>query len=329
MKRTFLSIMLNTATQLVMLGGLVILSSCGGKTEQDPSQTAVVQDVALGQIVAVGRVEPEGRLTTINSEVSGLITDIMIKAGDTVKAGQVLLKLSQTTEAAQVNLASSRLTTTRQDMQTTSRQIESAALKVANLQQRLERLKPLVAQGAETQQSVDNLETDLKQAQIEVERLKSAYATSQAKLNEQNADLAVAQSQLAKRTIYAPSDGQILTFDLTFGRMLNAGASICDFAPASSLTTLVEVDELFANKVFLGQKALIRTQGEADTLAMGEVIYAAPALKKKSIFSDESSNLEDRRVREVRIKVQEGKQLLFNSRVEVILFVKASSTKKA
>ena len=42
-------------------------------------------------------------------------------------------------------------------------------------------------------------------------------------------------------------------------------------------------------------------------------------LSKKSIFSDRADNLEDRRVREVRIKVDNPKAVLIVSRVECII----------
>jgi len=56
-----------------------------------------------------------------------------------------------------------------------------------------------------------------------------------------------------------------------------------------------------------------------DILAEGEVIYLSPYLKKKSLFSDNSANMEDRRVREVRIRLNGNSNLLINSRVEAVI----------
>jgi hypothetical protein len=88
---------------------------------------------------------------------------------------------------------------------------------------------------------------------------------------------------------------------------------------------LCEVDELWVNKLQLGQQAIIRTQGTDDQLAKGEVVYLSPYLKKKSLFSDDSANMEDRRVREVRIRLTGAANLLINSRVEAVIDL---STKK-
>jgi hypothetical protein len=54
-------------------------------------------------------------------------------------------------------------------------------------------------------------------------------------------------------------------------------------------------------------------------------VYLSPYLKKKSLFSDDSANMEDRRVREVRIRLTGAANLLINSRVEAVIDL---STKK-
>jgi len=54
----------------------------------------------------------------------------------------------------------------------------------------------------------------------------------------------------------------------------------------------------------------------------GKVILAAPYLRKKSLFSDKVDNLEDRRVREVRVQLDSTETLLIGSRVECIIELK-------
>jgi hypothetical protein len=56
-----------------------------------------------------------------------------------------------------------------------------------------------------------------------------------------------------------------------------------------------------------------------DNLAEGEVVFLGSYLKKKSLFSDDSGNMEDRRVREVRVRLSGKPDLLINSRVEVVI----------
>jgi hypothetical protein len=48
-------------------------------------------------------------------------------------------------------------------------------------------------------------------------------------------------------------------------------------------------------------------------------VYCAPFLSKKSIFNDRADNLEDRRVREVRVRIDQPEAVLIGSRVECII----------
>jgi hypothetical protein len=50
-------------------------------------------------------------------------------------------------------------------------------------------------------------------------------------------------------------------------------------------------------------------------------------LKKKSLFSDAVGDAEDRRVREVKILIEKGEGLLFNSRMEAVIDLKPEAGK--
>jgi hypothetical protein len=50
-------------------------------------------------------------------------------------------------------------------------------------------------------------------------------------------------------------------------------------------------------------------------------------VRKKSLFLDSSSNMEDRRVREVRVLLQEHSELLIGEKVECVIIL--DSTPKA
>ena len=82
-----------------------------------------------------------------------------------------------------------------------------------------------------------------------------------------------------------------------------------------------EIDEIYAERIKTGQKAIILSQTSGDTLARGTVFFAADYLKAKSLFKDQSTELEDRRIREVHIKIEEGQKPLIGSRVDCIILL--------
>jgi HlyD family secretion protein len=113
----------------------------------------------------------------------------------------------------------------------------------------------------------------------------------------------------------------LLEVSARVGASLTPGQRYAQLAPDGRLTALCEIDELFADEIKIGQPAFIRYKGYPDTVSKGTVLYTAPYLKKKSLFSDEVGTKEDRRVREVRILL-DNQELLINRQVECIISVK-------
>jgi multidrug resistance efflux pump len=316
--------------RIALIGAIGLLTACGkkedGKTSvgADSAQTikAVTRPVQPQKIVALGRIEPEAKIVSLASEVAGVAKRLYVREGETVRAGQLILELTNDVELAQVNQLRAKFATQQNQIATDRANLESAMLKTDNLRRTFDRLQKIYEGGGETKQNRDNAETDALTAEKDVARLKAAVAASESKLAEQQADLAVAQAQYERRFIKAPTDGTVLQLDAKVGAAITQNQSFAEFAPTGPVTALCEVDEMFAAEVKPGQPAYVRTQGANDTLVVGEVIFAAPQLKKKSLFSGVAGDPEDRRVREVRIRLHNGGKLLFNARIEGVVLLK-------
>ncbi len=144
---------------------------------------------------------------------------------------------------------------------------------------------------------------------------------AQASVKEVSAEANYLSQLKDKKRIYAPEDGMMLNWDVKVGQAVAAGTKLGDFAPDGNLIAITEIDELYALKVKLGQKVNVNMQGTTNLLTKGTVTYCAPYLSKKSIFSDRADNLEDRRVREVHVRVANPKAVLIGSRVECIILL--------
>ncbi len=301
----------------------VINEGCGGSASPESVKAETVEPSALkiSKIVAVGRVEPERRIAALSVDVAGIVQRIEKQAGDAVKKGEPILELQNDLERARVRLSQTKVATQVEEIRMIQALLKSAMLKAENLKQKYERVKNLAASGAETQQKLDDAKTDYDAAAVDVKRLEASLASEQKRLNEFSADAKISSVEAERRIVKAPLDGRVLSMDLSLGESVQSGDKVADFAPTGDVTALAEIDELFASRVKLGQKAFVRTQGGSDTLAVGEVMFVAPYLKKKSLFSDDSANLEDRRVREVRIRLLNAEKLLLNSRVECVILI--------
>lgn len=304
---------------------LVLLAACAGKEASKPAATSPVpvQPTNVREVVALGRIEPENKLTSLAAAASGVVETLTVAEGQRVQRGQLLLSLNHAVEQAQVAQARSQLGTQQAQITADEAALRSARVKATNLARTAERVAGLAARGAETTQSRDDAQTEVATQQQEVARLQASTQSAQRQLITLHANVAVAEAQLSQRFVRAPRAGRILKWDAQVGGTVSPDVSLGDFAPAGRPTVLCEMDELFASRVQVGQKAYVRPQGGTEHLASGTVLFVAPYLKQKSLFAATAGDAEDRRVREVRVVLPEnGAKLLLNSRVECVIDLK-------
>lgn len=148
---------------------------------------------------------------TIRPLVDGVITDILYRAGTTVKKGELLFQIEQDSYKAALQAARAAL--------------DSAKAAVPSAQENLYRYQQLAGTGV-TQAQVDMARTDLRQAQ-------AAVSVAQA-------DLRSAEIQLQRTNIVSPITGIAETAQVSIGDLVTAGQ-------ADVLTTVTRLDPIFVD----------------------------------------------------------------------------------
>jgi multidrug resistance efflux pump len=141
----------------------------------------------------------------------------------------------------------------------------------------------------------------------------------ESRAQELRADVGYYKTVAGQKSVRAPLDGVILSIDARPGQYLDSKSGFAEFAPVGPVMAITEIDEMFADRIQLGQKAYIRPQGSSEVLARGKVVLMSPYLRKKSLFADNTTDPEDRRVREVRVQLDDPEGVLIGSRVECII----------
>jgi multidrug resistance efflux pump len=303
-------------TALALLLGL---AACKGGKSDAPATTPTNKDSLVRPVAAVvdatGRIEPEAGLTDLSSDVSGIIRQVLIKEGQTVKKDQPMLVLDNSVQGAQVAEAEARLRAQQQEVEQAQVRIRDARNNLQKAQTDLDRTKRLVESKAETKEQLDNALNEFERRRIAVENEEAGLRQTEKKISESQAQVVTARTSSGKYVVRAPQDGLVLLVTARAGATVSPGASFAQLAPAGRLTALCEIDELYAEQIKEGQKAWITYRGYPDTVSTGTVIYTAPYLKRKSLFSDQVGEKEDRRVREVRLLLDK-QDLLINRQVE-------------
>lgn len=216
---------------------LVILGGAGAIWWLRPTTTQVAwrtdtlskQDVsavvtATGTLEAVTTVE-------VGTQVSGMISDLLVDFNDPVKKGQIIARLDTSILASNVAKARAQLAVA---------QAQAAAAKSA-----FDRTSRLAGQGTATPEEVEAAQTAAKVAQADADA---------ARIN-----LSQASANLGYATITSPVDGVVVSRAVDVGQTVNAGMSAPTlFTIAGDLTKmriLVSVDEADIGKVHKDQTA--------------------------------------------------------------------------
>jgi len=297
----------------------ILLAGCGNKEEKKIVPAVSANKLNVDVVVGIATIEPIERIVQITTESAGVVETIHVQVSQQVKKDELLFTLSDDVEAAQVDQAQSKLRTQLSIIESQQATLRSLEVQVQNASSNFNRTQKLFDGQAATQQQLDDSRFTLDN--ISQQKI-SAQANLQqqiAKQGELQADLKYYQSLLKRKHIRAPRAGTVLSIEAKVGNYVNSATVLGDFAPEGGLVAITEIDELFADRIRIGQRATLRPQGDSTLLGNGEVYIVSPYLKKKSLFSDNASNLEDRRVREVRVKINPDAKVLIGSRVECVI----------
>ena len=299
---------------------LSILVSCNNKSANEKLKSGKAQqDLVIDYIVGVGKIIPENDIIQLSSPVNGIVQKIYKRENDTVITGTVILELDHHLEDAKVLQLSSEVTTQSAQINADDASVDEFEAKCNNAKSELNRLQNLLTKGAETQQTIDNASTDLKSFQANLKRLEANVTVSKSRLNETRAALQVAQIERDQKIITSPVHGRILELNVLIGASVAIQQSFAQINPEGRTIAICEIDELNAEKVAVGQKGWIRNVGSSDTLSTGKIYFTSSFLKKKSLFTDQSGEKEDRRVMTIKMMLDQPGKLLLNARVECVI----------
>ena len=309
----------------------LLLVSCGKESETEKAAKVAFQADSLkkaktmnDRVLGVARIEPEDGIINITAGASGKILGVLIKENQEVVQGQSLLKIEIDIENAQLSQALSKINAQKATIEANRASIEPLRVSLRNARDAYERNLKLYEAKAQTKQALDDSKSAVDKLEKDIETSKANLEVSSSRIGELQADISYFKTVLNQKKVVAPLSGRILSLPIKTGEYVSNATKIAEFAPAGPYIAKTEVDELFADRVTLGQKAYIFSQATGDTLATGTVSFAAEYLKAKSLFKDQSAEQEDRRVREVHIRLDGGKKPLIGSRVDCLILLKAN-----
>ncbi|MGZ8291188.1 MAG: efflux RND transporter periplasmic adaptor subunit [Telluria sp.] len=199
----------------------------------------------------------------LSSEVIGKVSEVLVKEGDKIEKGQVLLRLDPTTYRAEV---------AQQDANRRSSAIaiERAQLNVANQKRSLARNASLADAKFIGAGAYDDARHKAELAAVELRASREA-------LQQAEAMLSLSKERLAKTEVRAPISGTATAVQIKIGETAvasvtgMAGSSLMTIADVSGIMAEVNVDEADVAGVAPGQAARIYPSAYADKPVGGKV----------------------------------------------------------
>ena len=266
------------------------------------------------------------------TDVSGIVSKVLVHEGETVKTGQVLFQLGQHHFQIAVDGARAKLDETalnlaamKEDYQRMLKDSDTAAARVAQDQADFGRYASLIHGGGVTRAEYDDSKYKLQADQANLASLQEQAKTQLAKLgNDVNkpvdeypdyqsaqADVAEAQRQLDHTTVRAPFDGIVTNVEqLQRGQYLTAASPAFGIVSTDDVWVTAQFKETQLAYMRVGQKVTITVDAYPNAKWTGEVQSVAPASGSQfSLLPAENSSGNWVKVVQripVRIKITDG-----------------------
>ncbi|SDB90279.1 efflux RND transporter periplasmic adaptor subunit [Williamwhitmania taraxaci] len=235
-------------------------------------------------ITANGKVQPVKEVK-ISPDVSGEIVELMVKEGDKVNKGDLLVKIKPDTYVSGMERAEAALNSSNARLLQTEAQLQMAKLAY-------DRNKELFAQKAISQADFESAESQFKVAKGDYEAARFSVKSADATVKE-------ARESLAKTTIYAPVSGTISKLNVekgerVVGTMQMAGTELMRLANLNNMEVRVDVNENDIVRVKYNDTALIEVDAYMGRKFKGIVTQIANSASVQGGSADQVTSFEVR-----------------------------------
>ncbi len=263
-------------------------------------RAAVVQQGPIRSVVSTnGKVEPIQNFEA-HAPIATTVKKLLVKEGDHVRKGQLLLQLDDDdirtqaaraqaqVKTAQADQASLTTGGTQEEVLTLNSQLVKARSARDVSQRSLEALQRLQQEGAASPGEVRQAQDTLQRAQADVNLLeqkqKERYsqpevARIQAQGAEAQAAYDAAEEALRKSSVRAPFDGAVYSLPVKVGAFVQAGDLLLQEADLSKVLVRAFVDEPDVGRLQVGQKVEVTWDAIPGRMWTGQVNVVPATVK--------------------------------------------------
>lgn len=294
--------------------GVGVLVGCGegGGAQASTSGVPVAEDRRF--VVAMARLEPDGRVVRVGSPTDDVILEVHVRDGQEVAAGQTLVVLTahvlRDAERDAAQLALERVELTPYEIEAQRARVRSIEAELAHARSDVEGQRGLIEKGfspgrefQEAELSVRRYEERLAEQAATLRKLEAGLDLER---REAESELRRAEAELERTIVRAPMTGRILKVLKRPGERTGA-EPIVHLGRTQEMYALAEVHANDIRHVKSGQRARFESAALAGPIEgvveeMGSMIYT------NNIFGEDPGAPTGIRVFQVKIRLEESEE---------------------
>jgi len=285
----------------ILVAVIVLASFVSMRDEVVLVRAAKVERGTMRNVISTnGKIEPLQNFEA-HSPVSTTVRKVLVREGQHVKRGQVLLQLDDADARSQAARAQAQMKSAQASVQDVTRggsQEELLTLQAQLVKARTDRgaakrsldaMRRLQQKGAASLGEVKEAENNLQRTEADLnlleEKQKERYSKTEverveAQKSEAGAAYAAAEDVLQKSNITAPFDGVVYSLPVRQGSYVQAGDLLLQEADLSKVLVRSYVDEPDIGRLAAGQKTEVTWDAIPGRVWKGNVVSVPSVVKK-------------------------------------------------
>ncbi len=258
--KKFLKILMWTLIAAVFIGTFFFLYKNSAAKEEKYAEVRPSRTTIQRSTVLTGKIEPRDEIE-IKPQISGIISEINVEAGDFVREGDVIARIKVIPDAAQLSSAQSR--------------VNNASIELADAKVKYERDKALYDKKVISREEFETSEKTYGKAREELDAANDAYTIVREGVSRHNAK---ESNTLVRATI----TGLILNVPVKVGssviqaNTMNDGTTVATIADMNNLIFRGNVDETEVGQLHTGMPMNITIGAMPDMHPTAVIEYISP-----------------------------------------------------
>lgn len=224
-----------------------------------------------------GRVR--GDVIQVSSDISGLVTEVLVQDNQTIKKGQPLFKIDVERQELDVEETRADLAKAKAGLAQAEAELANAKANVVKSQASIHladknamRYSSLM-DGAISKQEQDQIFAARDESHAEHEQSLAAIEQAKANIEQQKAliqvaenNLNLAQLNLHRSEVVAPASGTLSNFELKEGNYVKVGQAVAALLDRKQLYVVGYFEETKLDKIYVGAPTIIQLMGDSQKL---------------------------------------------------------------